>query len=77
MTRYLPITEVAKRWGRSVDHIRAHIEKGNLIGMDTSTGRKREWVVLLASVESFERERTIGSMVEPVKTKAKKNHLGI
>lgn len=72
--RFIPITEVAKRWGRSVDHIRAHIEKGNLVGMDTSTGKKREWVVRLDSVENFEAQRTVGATVEPARKKAKKKY---
>lgn len=72
--KYLPIAEVAKRWGRSVDHVRHHVAAGNLTAIDTSvTGKTQELVILLADVESFEFGRVVGQKQHATVTRPK-NH---
>lgn len=57
---YLRVSELARRWDRSIDHIRAHIRAGNLRAVDTSvTGTKQELLIRLADVEAFELRRTV------------------
>lgn len=77
MTRYLPISKVAERWGRTVDHVRAHIDAGHLRAVDTSvTGSRKEYVVLLADVEQFEQSRSSAKpMIHKAVPKAKRSHL--
>ena len=56
--RWIPITKLARQWGRSVDHIKAHVKAGRLTAMDTRVGEKEQLVVLLADVEAFEFTRS-------------------
>ncbi len=72
--KYVPIAEVAKRWGRSVDHVRHHVAAGNLTAVDTSvTGKTQELVILLADVESFEAGRVVSQKQETTAARPK-NH---
>lgn len=75
--QYMPIKDVAIKLGRSVEHIRQHIEAGNLRAINTSLkGTRKEYSVLIADVEQFERSRMVVASSEKKPAKAKKDHLG-
>jgi len=70
--KYIPIAEVAARWGRSVDHVRHHVKAGNLTAVNTSvSGKTQELVILLADVESFEAGRVVSEKTAAVATRPK------